>query len=213
MPDRKPLVLVVDDNLEMAKTLAENLCDRDYAAVALGSGAAAADYLKAEKVYALVTDLRMPAVDGLDLLALSRSLAPDRPVLIMTAFSAIDTAVESIRQGAYHYLTKPFKVGELALFLRRALDESQLRREAAALKQTLRERFARQRILGSSAAMRNVREIVTRVAPVPVPVLILGETGTGKSLVAQAIHAESPCASHPLVVVNCAALPEALLES
>ena len=213
MPDRKPRVLVVDDNLEMARTLAESLCDRDYAAVALGSGAAAADYLKSEKVDALVTDLRMPSVDGLDLLALSRSLAPERPVLIMTAFSAVDTAVESIRQGAYHYLTKPFKAEELVLFLRRALDESQIRREAAALKRTLRERFAMERILGSSPAMRNVREIVARVASVPVPVLILGETGTGKSLVAQAIHAESQRASHPLVIVNCAALPENLLES
>jgi two-component system response regulator HydG len=131
----------------------------------------------------------------------------------MTAFSAVDTAVESIRQGAYHYLTKPFKVEELVLFLRRALEESQIRREAAALKRTLRERFAMERILGSSAAMRNVREIVARVASVPVPVLILGETGTGKSLVAQAIHAESQRASHPLVIVNCAALPETLLES
>jgi two-component system response regulator HydG len=205
MLDRKPRVLVVDDNLEMARTLAESLCDRDYAAVALGSGAAAADYLKSEKVDALVTDLRMPSVDGLNLLALSRSLAPERPVLIMTAFSAVDTAVESIRQGAYHYLTKPFKAEELALFLRRALDESQIRCEAAALKRTLRERFAMERILGSSAAMRNVREIVARVASVPVPVLILGETGTGKSLVAQAIHAESQRASHPLVIVNCAA--------
>jgi two-component system response regulator HydG len=213
MPDRKPRVLVVDDNLEMARTLAESLCDRDYAAVALGSGPAAADYLRTEKVDALVTDLRMPSVDGLDLLALSRNLAPERPVLIMTAFSAVDTAIESIRQGAYHYLTKPFKAEELVLFLRRALDESQIRREAAVLKRTLRERFAIERILGGSPAMRHVREIVARVASVPVPVLILGETGTGKSLVAQAIHAESQRASHPLVIVNCAALPETLLES
>ncbi len=213
MPERKPHVLIVDDNLEMARTLADSLCDRDFAAVAIGSGAAAEDYLKSEQVDALVTDLRMPTVDGLDLLALSRRLAPERPVLIMTAFSAVDTAVESIRQGAYHYLTKPFKAEELVLFLRRALEESQIRREAAVLKRTLRERFAMERILGNSAAMRNVREIVARVASVPVPLLILGETGTGKSLVAQAIHAESPRASRPLVVVNCAALPEALLES
>ena len=212
MPE-KPRVLVVDDNWEMARTLADNLCDRDFDAVAVGSGNAAAEILKTENIDALVTDLRMPKVDGLDLLALSRSLSPERPVLIMTAYSAIDTAVESIRQGAYHYLTKPFKVEELALFLRRALDDSSIRREAAALKRTLHERFAKGRILGNSAAMRNVRELVARVAAAPVPVLILGETGTGKSLVAQAIHAESPRASHPFVVVNCAALPETLLES
>jgi two-component system response regulator HydG len=213
MPDSKPRVLVVDDNLEMARTLAEGLCDHGFEAQAVGSGAAAADHLKSDHVDALVTDLRMPKIDGLDLLSLSRSLAPERPVIVMTAFSAIDTAVESIRQGAYHYLTKPFKAEELVLFLKRALDETQVRREAAALKKTLHDRFSTERILGNSAAMRNVREIVTRVARVPVPVLILGETGTGKSLVAQAIHAESQRASRPLVVVNCAALPESLLES
>jgi two-component system response regulator HydG len=213
MSESKPRVLVVDDNLEMARTLTEGLCDRGYEAVAVGSGDAAAERLKSEHVDAVVTDLRMPKVDGLDLLALSRSLSPDRPVIVMTAFSAVDTAVESIRQGAYHYLTKPFKLEELALFLRRALDESQLRREAADLKRTLRDRFSIERILGNSTAMRNVREIVARVASVPVPVLLLGETGTGKSLVAQSIHAESQRAGRPLVVVNCAALPESLLES
>jgi two-component system response regulator HydG len=212
MPD-KHRVLVVDDNLEMARTLADSLCDQNFDAVAVGSGSAAADILKKESIDALVTDLRMPKVDGLDLLSLSRSLAPERPVLIMTAYSAIDTAVESIRQGAYHYLTKPFKVEELVLFLRRALDESSIRREAAALKRTLHEQFAKGRILGSSPAMHNVRELVARVASAPAPILLLGETGTGKSLVAQAIHAQSPRASRSFVVVNCAALPENLLES
>ncbi len=213
MPNRNPRILVVDDNYEMARTLAEGLSDRSYDAVAVGSGSAAAEQLTAGNIDALVTDLRMPHVDGLALLALSRGLAPERPVIVMTAFSAVDTAVESIRQGAYHYLTKPFKVEELALFLRRALDDSQVRREAASLKKTLRDRFAMDRILGDSAAMRNVRDIAIRVAGAPVPVLILGETGTGKSMVAEAIHAHSPRAGHPFVVVNCAALPEALLES
>jgi two-component system, NtrC family, response regulator HydG len=213
MPNSKPRILVVDDNLEMARTLADGLCDHGFDAEAVGSGTSAADRLRSGGVDALVTDLRMPKVDGLDLLSLSRRLAPERPVIVMTAYSAIDSAVESIRQGAYHYLTKPFKADELVLFLRRALDESSIRREAAALKKTLRDHFSADRILGSSPSMRNVRELVNRVAAVPVPVLILGETGTGKSLVAQAIHAESPRASRPFVVVNCAALPESLLES
>jgi two-component system response regulator HydG len=213
MPERKPRVLVVDDNYEMARTLADGLCDQGFEAHAVGSGAAAADRLKSDPVEALVTDLRMPKLDGLDLLAISRNLAPERPVIVMTAFSAVDSAVESIRQGAYHYLTKPFKTDELVLFLRRALDESRVRREAAALKKTLRERYSTEHILGTSPSMRNVRELVTRIASAPVPVLVLGETGTGKSLVAQAIHAESARATGPLVVVNCAALPESLLES
>jgi two-component system response regulator HydG len=213
MPDHQPHVLIVDDNLEMARTLADSLNDHGFAAQAVGSGVSASERLSRDRIDALVTDLRMPKVDGLDLVAQSRRLAPERPVIVMTAYSAIDTAVESIRQGAYHYLTKPFKVEELVLFLRRALEESQVRREAAALKQTLRDRFSSARILGGSVAMRNVRETIARVAAVPAPVLILGETGTGKGLVAQAIHAESQRASRALVVVNCAALPEALLES
>jgi two-component system, NtrC family, response regulator HydG len=213
MSERSPRVLVVDDNYEMARTLADGLGDQGFDAQAVGSGAAAADRLRSEQVDALVTDLRMPKLDGLDLLAISRSLAPERPVIVMTAFSAVDSAVESIRQGAYHYLTKPFKADELVLFLKRALDESRVRREAAALRKTLRDRYSTEHILGTSPSMRNVRELVTRIAAAPVPVLVLGETGTGKSLVAQAIHAESPRATGPLVVVNCAALPESLLES
>jgi two-component system response regulator HydG len=133
----------------MAKTLADGLYDHGYMAVAVGSGEAAAERLRSDLFDAMVTDLRMPKVDGLDLLALSRRLAPERPVIMMTAYSALDTAVESIRQGAYHYLTKPFKVEELALFLRRALDELQLRCEAAALRKTLRDRFSVEPITGA----------------------------------------------------------------
>jgi two-component system, NtrC family, response regulator HydG len=142
MPDSRARVLVVDDNLEMARTLADGLIDQGFQAESVGSGAEAALRLKANDVDALVTDLRMPKVDGLDLLSISRNLAPERPVILMTAFSAVDTAVEAIRQGAYHYLTKPFKTDELVLFLRRALDESRLRREAAALRRTLRDRYS-----------------------------------------------------------------------
>jgi len=148
MPDRRPHVLVVDDNLEMARTLAYGLADGGYDATALASGRDAIDRLGTERFDAVVTDLRMPRVDGLELLAASRRLDPDRPVIVMTAYSAIDSAVESIRQGAYHYLTKPFKVDELALFLDRALEDTRLRREAIALKRTLRERFGLANVVG-----------------------------------------------------------------
>ena len=126
MPERAARVLVVDDNLEMARTLAEGLVDRGYDATAVGSGKQALAELAADAFDAVVTDLRMPNVDGLELLAASRKLVPDRPVIVMTAYSAIDTAVESIRQGAYHYLTKPFKQDELAIFLGRALEGRRL---------------------------------------------------------------------------------------
>ena len=212
MPERKPRVLVVDDRLEMAETLADGLADHGYDAVALPSSREALRQI-AEPADALITDLRMPDVDGLELLSASRRVAPQRPVIVMTAFGAIDTAVESIRRGAYHYLTKPFKLEELLLFLDRALADSELRRESAALKATLRERFSFGAVVGHSPAMRRAIDIAERVAASSAPVLLLGETGTGKGLFAHAIHTAGSRASRPFIAVNCAALPEALLES
>jgi two-component system response regulator HydG len=213
MPKRLPRVMVVDDSAELARSIADGLRDREYEAVAVSSGREALDRLASERFDALVTDLRMPGVDGLQLLAASRELDPTRPVIVMTAFSAIDTAIESIRRGAYHYLTKPFKQDELAIFLARALEEGRLKRETSALKTALRTRFSASTLLGTSAAIRAVRERIQRVADAPAPVIVLGETGTGKGLVARALHADSQRAGHAFVSLNCAALPEQLLES
>jgi two-component system response regulator HydG len=210
-PERR--VLVVDDDHALAETIAEGLSDRGFVAITAGSSAEAAKRLGEEPFDALVTDLRMPGVDGLTLLSVARRVAPGCPVVMMTAYSAVDSAVESIRRGAYHYLTKPFKVDELALFLERAVDETRLRREALTLKRTLKERFALGNLIGPSGAMREVSDLVVRVADAGVPVLLLGETGTGKGVVARAIHAEGGRAGSPFVTVNCAALPENLLES
>jgi len=197
----------------MAETLADGLADRGYDATAVSSSREAAALLERDRVDLLVTDLRMPHLDGLGLLAVSLRTDPARPVIVMTAYSAVDTAVESIRQGAYHYMTKPFKVDELALFVEKALAERKLRREAAILKRALREGFDLQNLIGASAAIREVCHLVERVADAAVPVLLLGETGTGKGLVARAIHAQGSRAEAPFVAVNCAALPENLLES
>jgi two-component system response regulator HydG len=210
---RRPRVLVVDDNLEMARTVSEGLIDRGYDAVPVGSGRDAIDRLTADRFDVLVTDLRMPKVDGMELLAASRKLDPERPVIVMTAYSAIDTAVESIRQGAYHYLTKPFKQDELVIFLERALDQVRVKNEASALRTALRAKFSVSSIIGHSPAIQAVRERIQRVADAPAPVIVLGETGTGKGVVARALHGDSRRAERPFVSVNCAALPEALLES
>ena len=212
-PEPKPRVLIVDDNVEMARMISEQLEDHGYEAVPLGAGRRALEWMTQHGCDALVTDLRMTGVDGLALLAASRAQAPERPVIIMTAYSAVDSAVECIRQGAYHYLTKPFKLDELAIFLRRALDEVRVRREASALKTTLRERFSTSQLIGTSAALHEVRELVERLADTDMPVLIGGETGTGKGLVARILHTGSRRASAPLVTLNCAAIPDALLES
>jgi two-component system response regulator HydG len=208
-----PRVLVVDDHLEMAEMLVESLADAGFEAEALASGSSALERMEAGGIDALVTDLRMNQVSGLDLLAASKRASPQRPVIVMTAYGAIDTAVESIRQGAYHYLTKPFQPEELVIFLKRALEERNLQQEAKLLRRALRGHLGGDGMIGTSPGMREVLELMERVAAVDVPVLLLGETGTGKSMVAGAIHSLSPRAKAPFVAVNCAALPEALLES
>ena len=208
-----PRILVVDDHIEMAEMLVESLVDAGFEAEALASGSAALERLDAGGIDALVTDLRMGQVSGLDLLAASKKASPLRPVIVMTAYGAIDTAVESIRQGAYHYLTKPFQPDELVIFLKRAMAERSLQQEARLLRRALRGQLDSDGLVGTSPAMREVLDLMERVAAVDVPVLLRGETGTGKSMVAGAIHAQSPRAKAAFVAVNCAALPEALLES
>jgi two-component system, NtrC family, response regulator HydG len=206
-----PRVLVVDDQVDMAETVAEGLFDFGFEGHPVSAADEASARIREGQYDALVTDLRIPGTDGLELLALSRASAPERPVIVMTAFSGIDSAVESIRRGAYHYMTKPFKVGELALFLRRAIDEAALRHEAKVLRSVLHQPLSN--VVGDSHAMQDVFEIVRRVADSNVPVLVLGETGTGKGLIARAIHAEGSRANEAFVSINCAAIPEALLES
>ena len=212
-PATKPRVLIADDDLALADTLVDGLADAGFEVTRTGSSVEAKALLEQQPFDALVTDLRMPGIDGLGLLAISQRLSRDRPVIVMTAYSAVDTAVESIRMGAYHYLTKPFKVGELTLFLERALADARLRQEARALRRSLGEGSAMARLVGRDGGLRDVATLVSRVAEADVPVLVLGETGSGKGLVVRALHFEGGRGKAPLVTVNCAALPEALLES
>jgi len=209
----RPRILIVDDELSMAETLSDGLVEAGFDALPVASSRVAAKHLTDASFDVLLTDLRMPHVDGLELLKISRAAAPNRPVIVMTAFSAVDSAIESIRMGAFHYLTKPFKLAELVLFLDRALEDSALRREAVSLRSALRQQFGLSNVIGRSEAMRLVTELTERLAGTNSPTLILGETGTGKGLVARALHAQGPRAGGPFVAINCAALPENLLES
>ncbi|CAN5916495.1 sigma-54 dependent transcriptional regulator [soil metagenome] len=205
-------VLVVDDDSALRETLADGLRPYGHDVTTTGAGPAA-ELVRDPSFDILVTDLRMPEIDGISLLTLSKQVVPERPVVVMTAFGAVDTAVESLRKGAFHYLLKPFKVAELHLVIGRALEERALRRETRTLKRALRERFALDQLVARSDAMQQVRDLIERIADAEVPTMLVGETGTGKGMFARALHAESLRASAPFISVNCAALPETLLES
>jgi len=206
-------ILVVDDDAAMVSTIADGLEDRGYEVATATTAEDAEAKLRDRSIDLIVTDLRMPGMDGIELLDRSRRVAPERPVIVITAFGAVDSAVESLRKGAYHYLLKPFKVAELDIFVRRALDERALRREATSLRRALGDRYAIDSVVARCGAMQEVRDLVERVADADVPVVLYGETGSGKGLIARALHARSARASGPFVPVNCAAIPENLLES
>jgi two-component system, NtrC family, response regulator HydG len=204
-------VLVVDDHLEMARTIADYLVQRKMEATAVASAQEALALLGEASFDALLTDLRMKGMDGLDLLDAAHRLDADLPVVVMTAFGGIDSAIESIQRGAYHYVTKPFKLDVVRVLLERACHDHDLRCENQRLRRAVDDRFAD--MLGRSQPMLTLFALLERVAQVQSPALVLGETGTGKELVARALHHNGPRATGPFVAVNCAALPETLLES
>ncbi|MEW5851422.1 MAG: sigma-54 dependent transcriptional regulator [Myxococcota bacterium] len=206
-------VLVVDDSVEMARLLGDQLRDAGYSVTVAGSGADALTALKRSLPDLVITDLRMQHTDGFDVLQATHAADPGIPVLIMTAFGAIDTAVEAIKRGAYHYLTKPFQLEEVLVFVARALKERQLRDENRALRRVAAQGASLDGMVGRSRRMKALFELVERVAPSDAPVLIRGESGTGKELVARALHFQGPRRERPFIAVNCTALPESLLES
>ena len=169
--------------------------------------------IKKRELDAVVTDLRMDVVDGFDVLAASLTVDPLRPVIIMTAYGSIDGAMEAVRLGAAHYLTKPFKLEEVALYLDRSLSEQTVRRENERLRKVLDERLGFHKLVGKSAVMRQLYDLLERVSTTTAPVLVMGESGTGKELVARALHHGGSRASGPFVAINCAALTDSLLES
>ncbi|MBZ4421624.1 sigma-54 dependent transcriptional regulator [Myxococcus sp. RHSTA-1-4] len=206
-------ILVVDDHVEMGRMLSDPLTDEGYT-VDLATGGEEAIRLARTRLYdAVLTDLRMEKVDGLDVLEAVRAMDPDVPVLLMTAFGGVESAVEAMKRGAYHYFTKPFRLDEVLVFLKRALAERRLRAENRALRQQAAERSSLGALVGRSAPMRALYELIERVAHSGAAVLLRGESGSGKELVARALHFEGPRAEGPFVAVNCTALPHHLLES
>jgi two-component system response regulator HydG len=209
----RPRVLVIDDNAEMASTVAEFLTANGFEVETAAGGAEGVARFSAAPADAVLTDLRMKDVDGMDVLDAIKRVDPEAAVVMMTAFGGIESAVEAIRRGAYHYVTKPFKMAVVRVLLERACAERSLRSENQRLRREVEERFSFASLIGKSREMQQVYELIERLAVVPSPALIIGETGTGKELVARAIHHQGPRGGNPFVAVNCAALPEALLES
>jgi two-component system response regulator HydG len=161
----------------------------------------------------VVTDLRMPGLDGLEVLHRVREIDPDAIVVLATSFADVETAVRAMRDGAEHYLTKPIQFDELVLVINRALDRRKLKSETSELRARLKEKLRFDNIVGTSPAIQDVFKVIEQVAPSKASVLITGESGTGKELVAQAIHENSPRAAAPFVKLHCAALAETILES
>jgi len=206
-------ILVVDDHVEMGRMLTDPLTDAGYT-VDLATGGEEAIRLARSRLYdAVLSDLRMEKVDGLDVLEAVHAVDPEVPVLLMTAFGGVESAVEAMKRGAYHYFTKPFRLDEVLVFLGRALAERRLRAENRALRQVAAERSSLGALVGRSAPMRALYELIGRVAHSGAAVLLRGESGSGKELVARALHFEGPRAAAPFVAVNCTALPHPLLES
>jgi len=206
-------ILVVDDEREMADTVAEYLSGVGYHAEIAVGGRAAVQALRRKEFDAVISDLRMDGVDGLDVLDAARAADPTRPVIIMTAYGTIDGAIEAVRRGAAQYLTKPFKMEEAALCLERALGECGLRRENELLRKAVDERLGFRNLVGKSPVMQQLYDLLERVSVISSPVLVFGESGTGKELVARALHHGSPRAAAPFVAINCAAITDSLLES
>ena len=213
IPKRAKL-LVVDDEPNQRELLVD-LLERDgHQVVALASGGQAAARLRAgQECDLLLTDQRMPDLDGLALLDLVRAERPDLPVVLMTAYGTVSTAVAAMKRGAADYLTKPFDRDELQLVVGRVLHRRHLEHEVASLRAALRGSHRLCGIVGRSASMQEVFALLERVAPSEASVLVGGESGTGKELVARALHALSHRSGGPFVALNCAAVPESLLES
>ncbi len=206
-------ILLVDDEASILSVLSTLLKAEGHEVVPVLGGEKAQDVIKNEQFDLMISDIRMAPVDGMQLLKLVHKERPNMAVIMITAYGSVETAVEAMKEGAFDYVTKPFKVDELLITVQRALEYRAALAENVTLKAQLESRYKFENIIAESPAMRQVCEMIERVAPTDTTVLILGESGTGKELVAKAIHAHSRRKSKMFLPINCAAMPEPLLES
>ena len=206
-------LLVVDDDLAMREMLVSLFHESGFAVSEAGSGDQALEMLRDADYDAVLSDIKMPGKSGIELVGEARRLRPQTPVVLMTAFGSIDSAVEAMRAGAFDYITKPFEPDAVLLTLDRALEHRALAEENAQLRQAVHRTGSLGDLMGDSPAMREIVSLVKRIAHSRSSVLITGESGTGKEVVARTIHYHGPRADRPFVPINCTAIPEGLLES
>jgi two-component system response regulator HydG len=206
-------ICVTDDQALIRDSLSATLTAQDHKVFTFDNAQDALTELRQRAFDVVLTDLRMPGMDGVGLLREMRRLGLDVPVILMTAYASVPTAVEAMKLGAFDYIQKPFNADEVAILVERALRDRRLVRDNEVMRRTLEDVESQRKLIGSSPAMRPVLEKLQRVAQSSATVLITGESGTGKELIARAIHAASPRAAQPMLCVNCAALSPTLLES
>jgi two-component system, NtrC family, response regulator HydG len=206
-------VLIVDDEPDMLENCSRILSRQGYECLTAENGRAALAILERERPDLLLTDLKMPEMDGMALLQHAHEVDPELPVIMITAFASIESAVAAVREGAFDYLPKSFSVDQLRVAVERALRHRGLQIENRNLRRQLQQTLGLENVVGRSLAMTQVFELVKKAARSEANILVLGESGTGKELIARAIHANSPRAHGPFVPVDCASLPEQLLES
>lgn len=206
-------ILVVDDEPNYLVVLSELLKEEGFEVFTAESGEEGLKVARENDLDLIITDMRMPGMDGLQLLKSVKSFNQHLPVIMVTAFGEVEKAVVAMKAGAYNYLAKPFSNDELLVNIRKAIEHYSLLRENLRLRDEARVRYGFASIVGKNVLMQEIYKLIEKVAPTPASVLITGESGTGKELVARAIHINSPRENGPFISVNCAALPETLLES
>jgi len=209
----RPRVLIVDDEPDMVENCVRILEPAGYECLAATDARRALAMLESERPDLLITDLKMPGADGMELLQRAHKLDAALPVIVITAFATVESAVAAVKQGAFDYLAKPFSVDQLRVAVDRAVRHRGLQRENRNLKEQLAQTYGFENVIGQSPAMSRIFDLVRKAARSEANILVVGESGTGKELIARAIHANSPRVGEPFVPVDCASLPEQLLES
>jgi DNA-binding NtrC family response regulator len=211
--DESYKILVIDDDVEMGELLSDVLKGEGWSVVSISDSLEASRILRKEEFDVIITDLKMKGLKGLDLLEEARKVASLTPVIIITAFGTIESAIKAMKMGAYDYVTKPFRTDQIVLTVKKALENRLLKKEVVRLKKEVESRYHFHRLIGKSRSMQKIYDLIERISESSNNVLITGESGTGKELVAKAIHYSGSRKGGPFVAVNCAAIPETLLES